>query len=162
MAITAMPMVTFAVASVPILKAQSEQENAIVKSFNKTVADFVPTHIQQSHPVEKVGCGWKKLYFEPSANYRIDVQKTNSIVSPYLGVVEFNVIRHDTKCHKTQAEAEKDDSFSSDVGGYATTTHKDTFVYQEKMWVLKYRELYNTNSDIKDLYQCKPMYGCID
>ena len=159
---TGMLMTTLVAAGIPVLKAQSEQENAVVNSFRKAVNDFVPAHIQQSHKVEKLGCGWKKLYFEPSPNYRIDVQKTNSLVSPYLGVVEFNVIRHDTKCHKTQAEAEKDDSFSSNAGGYETTTHRDTFVFQDKMWVLKSRELYNTNSPDKDPYPCKPLYGCLD
>lgn len=159
---TGMLMTTLVAAGIPVLKAQTDQENTVVNSFRKAVNDFVPVHIQQSHTVVRAGCGWLKDYFEPSPNYRIDVQKTNSLVSPYLGVVEFNVTRHATKCHKTQAEAEKDDSFSSDAGGYETTTHRDTFVFQDKMWVLKSRELYNTNSDIKDLYQCQPLYGCID
>jgi hypothetical protein len=158
MVITAMLAATFAVA-VPVLKAQSEAESEIIKSFNKTVSDFIHMHIDQRPTVVKAGCGWLKQYYEPSTDYRIDVRKTDSIVSPYLGVVEFIVIRHYTECHKTQGEAEKDDAFTDHLGNIEPATHRDRFALQEKVWVLESREVY-FSPDTK-MYPCNRPDGCI-
>src|SRR5665213_695361 len=73
--------------------AQSESEKELIKTFTKTVNDVVPANIDQHyrHVVKKVPCGWLKMYYESNADYSIDVRKTDSIVSPYLGVAQFHV-----------------------------------------------------------------------
>jgi hypothetical protein len=115
---------------------QSQQEKEIVKAFNKIAREYIPAHIARTPTVYNAPCGWNKWYWEPSTDYTIDVRKTDSLVSPYVGVVTFGVTSYYTACHPTREEAEKD-------GNYPNTydfEHRYTFSYQDDKWVLKSRE----------------------
>jgi len=117
--------------------AQSQQEKDIVKAFSKTVEEYIPSHfIKEPLPVQ-VGCGWNKHLYEPSANHSIDVRKTDSLISPYIGTVQFVVTSSLTNCHPTEEEAKKDNAYRR----FGTATHRYTFAYQEDTWVLKSREI---------------------
>jgi hypothetical protein len=78
------------------------EEQAAVASFKRTADDFLRTY-KLAEPALEV------------SSARVDVQKTNSLVSPYIGVLEF------------------------DVGdpAHAVMMHRHTYAYQSGTWVLQ-------------------------
>ena len=150
----------FAVCAVP----QSQQEKEIIKAFNKAVSDYIPSHIDPREPRiygnGSGSCGWIKQYFRASTDYSIDVRRTDSIISPYIGTVQFAVSNYKSACHKTREEAEKDNRLETDCSTQTDcSTHKYTFAYQDEKWVIKSREL-KFKSD--EWYPCGPHSdGCL-
>jgi hypothetical protein len=107
-----------------------------VKNLEKTVADYVPTHLI-THPfVVHRSDGWQNRKYEQELPYSIDVRKTDSLVSPYIGTVEFKLYFYLADVHDTKEKAEKDTGF----GSVATLRHRYTFAFQQDKWVLKLRE----------------------
>ena len=56
--------------------------------------------------VTKLRGGCVKELHRIEKNYSSEVQKTNSLVSPYIGICEFIIIRSFTDFHKTKEAAE--------------------------------------------------------
>lgn len=77
----------------------------------------------------------------PPDAYSFDVEKTDSIVSPYIGTAEFNVKGAQSKTQKSQQEAER--APIDDQNSY-TIKHKFSYAYQDGHWALK---LENCNID---------------
>ncbi len=87
------------------------------------------------------------MYFQPDQRSAgIDVQKTTSLVSPYVGTLEFQLVQHFTAFHKTRKEAESD----SDFVGSRAVTHRHTYAYQDGMWVPKIRKYVGYSGDTYD------------
>jgi hypothetical protein len=117
--------------------AQSQQEKDIVKSFNTAISTYIPTHVGARTKPYKVGCGWNMEYHEISTPYTIDVRKTDSLISPYVGTAEFGIILHIGKCHQSPEEAAKDSSYPTSYReGY-----RYTFAYQDEAWVIRSRQI---------------------
>jgi hypothetical protein len=133
-------------ASLQAAVPQSQQEKEVVKAFNKTIRDYIPTHIDKEPMTFEVPCllpsgsntrGWRKRYYDPAGtDYTIDVRKTDSLVSPYVGTVVFAVTLYWSACHPTEESAKKDDSYPE----HYNLTHRFTFSYQDDAWVVKARE----------------------
>jgi hypothetical protein len=87
------------------------------------------------------------MYYEPDqSSATIDVQKTASLVSPYIGKLEFQLVQHFTTFHKTRKEAESDSAFVRS----RAVIHKHTYAYQDGRWVPKVRKYVGYNSDMYD------------
>ena len=109
--------------------AQSDAE--VVKSFKQYVYDYLASYkTNRRELVDKLGGGWAKMYFIPSGGLGVDVRKTDSLVSPYVGVLEFTMTRPFTAFHKTKAEAEVDNNFIQST----TTKHRHTYAFQDGAW----------------------------
>ena len=119
---------------VPTAVAQSPQTDAdVVKSFQSYVANYLVRLAKKKviHTVSGLGESvWVKYYFEQSTDVAIDVRRTNSLVSPYTGILDLTLITHYTKFHTTEAEAEADDSFKS-----TTKKHRHIYAFQDGAWI---------------------------
>ena len=83
----------------------------------------------------ELGGGWVKAYYEPDVNYKIDVQKTNSLITPFTGFCEFTLTRHRTKFYATKNEAKNDYSFiESDKW-----VHRHHYGFQDGKWEITSR-----------------------
>lgn len=146
-------MVLATSASVHITLAQSSSD--VVASFKKYVADYMNSYkTDRREMVRLLGGGWAKEYFEPLPDAGIDVRKTDSLVSPYMGVVEFTLITRYTTFHKTRTEAEADNNFVQT----RQTKHRHTYAYQDGSWVPKTRQ--NCLPMLDEWYECNEYDGC--
>jgi hypothetical protein len=115
-------------------------------SSDKQVVDSFKTYVQQHFASYEhnrrerttlLGGGWAKVYYLPDqSSAGIDVQRTASLVSPYMATLEFKLVMHYTAFHKTRKEAEGDSNFVSSMA----VTHKHTYAYQDGKWVPKIRK----------------------
>jgi hypothetical protein len=119
---------------------QREDEQA-VSSFKSYVTDFVASYkADRREAISKLGGGWVKEYYQPVGEPSIDVQRVNSLVTPYVGICEFMLRRYRTAFHKTRDEAVRDGHFvESD-----DTEHRHRYAYQEGKWVPKSRQHLST------------------
>ncbi len=146
-------------AAVPGAHAAAAQSDAdVVKSFKNYVAGYMVSYkTDRREYVGNLGGGWAKIYFEPSGDSSIDVRKTDSLVSPYMGVLEFTLIKHFTAFHKTRAEAEADNSFTQST----EARHRHTYASQDGTWVPKSRQ--NYVAILNEWSDCEqPSDGCLE
>src|SRR5580658_2587761 len=92
-------------------QAQEPAANDPVKTFRGYVARYMESYKPDKHKMvtkdekrpasECKECtgGWVKRYFEPNEDYSIDVRRTDSLVSPYIGVCEFTLTLQMTAYH---------------------------------------------------------------
>jgi hypothetical protein len=91
--------------------------------------------------------GWMKMYYQPDqSSAGIDVQRTASLVSPYIGTLEFKLVNHFTAFHKSRKEAESDSTFVNSKA----VSHTHTYAYQDGKWVPKTRK----HVEYGDTYNC--------
>jgi hypothetical protein len=118
--------------------AQSDSD--VVTSFKGYVADYVEGYktdrreqIVQSGDAmgQPVPGEWHKESFDAPQSVNIDVQKTNSLVSPYIGVLEFSLTEHNTAIHKSKDDAENDSNFIQVL----VFQHRHTYAFQDGVWV---------------------------
>lgn len=115
--------------------AQEKTEDP-VKSFKIYLAKHFESYKSDSREqITKLGGGWVKEYYEPNLNYKIDVQKTNSLITPFTGYCEFILIRHITDFHSSKEEASNDSIFTKSN----ERTHKHSYGFQEDKWVVTSR-----------------------
>jgi len=74
---------------------------------------------------------WRKEYTETVSQYGFDVKVTDSLVTPYTGVLNYKEVILATAEHPTQKEAEQDNSFSP----YLNIPLTFTYGYQDGKWV---------------------------
>ena len=58
---------------------------------------------------------WRKQYTETVSQYGFDVKVTDSLVTPYTGVLSYDEVVWLTAEHPTEKEAEQDNSFTSSL-----------------------------------------------
>ncbi len=93
-----------------------------------------PDNCHAGTPAAKpsVNLVWRKLYSETVSQHGFDVKVTDSLVTPYTGVLSYDEVTWFTAAHPTQKEAEQDNNFTSSL----KTSHTSTYGYQEGKWVL--------------------------
>jgi len=107
----------------------------------KTFKEYVTNHLDsykkdKRESVTLLGGGWVNEYYEPENAYKIDVQKTNSLVTPYTGYCEFTLVRHFSSFHKIKEDATIDTVFiKSDK-----TIHRHHYGFQDNKWIVTSRE----------------------
>ena len=107
-----------------------------VKSFKEYLTiHFESYKTDRRERLTKLSGGWVREYFEPDDNYKIDVQKTNSLITPLIGFCEFTLTRHLTEFHLNEEDANKDSLFiKSDK-----RNHKHNYGFQDGKWVVTLR-----------------------
>lgn len=75
---------------------------------------------------------WRKSYSEPISDYSFDVKVTDSLVTPYTGVLSYKQVFWETAEHPTKEEAQADNNFVRSLTGPQTFTYG----YQEGQWKL--------------------------
>ncbi len=126
----------------------SEQDQA-VSSFKQIVENYMKTYKQSKHEqvyhlegssVANIPEGWRKAYSElASDDYKVDVQKTDSLVSPYLGILEFDTKTYvSSSTYGSQEAASQATDFPSDSS--LLHKHRHTYAYQEGQWVIQSRK----------------------
>lgn len=75
---------------------------------------------------------WRKRYTETVSQYGFDVKVTDSLVTPYTGILSYSQVSWLTAEHPTKEEAEKDDKFISSLSNSFTFTYG----YQDGQWKL--------------------------
>ena len=75
---------------------------------------------------------WFKTYTEKVVQYGFDVKTTDSLVTPYTGVLSYSEVAWFTTRHPTKEEAEQDNNFTPPL----TSPRTRTFGYQDGKWVL--------------------------
>ncbi len=88
-------------------------------------------HPGTCHVVKPVKTVWFKAYTEKVVQYGFDVKVTDSLVTPYTGVLSYSEVFYSTLKHSTKEEAEQDNNFSPPY----TSLHTRTFGYQDGKWV---------------------------
>ena len=119
--------------------AQEHGRAGIAESFKSYAKHFIATKtVDVSYDDGEYG-GWHKLTVSPKADYKLDLRSTDSLLSPYVGTIEYNTARCITAYWKTKAEAQKDTACADQ--------HRDTYAYQDGKWVLKSRRFLTPASE---------------
>jgi hypothetical protein len=120
-----------------------------VVSFKSAVEDFLKVYKQSKHEeVYYIQGGLGTYSFEPSTPsgwkkttsdlvsdaYSIDVQKTNSLVTPDIGTVEFDTSQHSSNFQDSEKDARDTQVVSDDVVSYH---HRHTYAFQDGVWIEK-------------------------
>lgn len=129
---------SFLVVSALAFGQNANPDKEALDSFKKYVGLHLASYEHNRRErVALLGGGWVKEYFEPDKGSEgIDVEKTSSLVSPYMGELDFRLVRHYTAFHQTRDEAAADSSFvQSDA-----VMHKHRYAYQDEKWVPKTRK----------------------
>lgn len=113
-----------------------------VSSFKEIAAKHIASY-QTDHRVSVGEFGnparWRREWFDVEPKYAVDVQSTNSLISPYVGVFEFRLRRYLSKMWDRKEDAEKDTTPTN----VSLVKHRHTFAYQDKKWVVTKREHFN-------------------
>lgn len=150
----ALPLVILILGTKPItVRAQSDFDAAL-RNFRQFSDDLMGKYkAENREQVLKFGNEWVKVSFEPvkqSVSYNILLAKSSTV--PYVGVLQFAMIRHFTAFHQTKEEAEKDNDFSSDADSW---THRYTFTYQNGAWVTEAQKCEQSEKSVLDVRQSK-------
>jgi hypothetical protein len=131
--------------------AQETKEVDPVKSFKEYLSHHFESYkIDKREQLAKLGGGWVKEYYEPETDYKVDVQRTNSLITPYTGFCEFTLTRHLTTFHNRKEDANNDNFFiKSDQ-----FIHKHYYGYQEGEWIVTAREHKKVGSMLSGWYDC--------
>jgi hypothetical protein len=119
--------------------AQSPDEKKVLDAFKSYISSHLASYkVNRRERVTKLGGGWVKEYYEPEPEYSINAERTSSLISPYVGSLDFVLVRHYTDFHKTREEAVADSNFVK----HDSAKHRHTYAYQDGKWVPKVRKFY--------------------
>lgn len=132
--------------SKPPQPKSSEQEDP-VESFKQTIEDYLKGYKLAKHEkvyhveasaVAGIPEGWRKSSSGLTSDaYTFDVQKTNSLVSPYTDIFEFETKLYVTSSYGSEEAARLATDFSSD---YFVHKHRHIYAYHAGKWVLQSRK----------------------
>jgi hypothetical protein len=113
--------------------AQEHGKAGIAESFKSYAKHFIATKTVHVTYDDGEDGGWHKLTVVPEADYKLDLRSTDSLLSPYIGTIEYKTARCITAYWKTKAEAQKDTACE----GQTIWQHRDTYAFQDGKWTLK-------------------------
>jgi hypothetical protein len=147
------------------ISCQVRQDQKAMASFKGLVRHHVDSYKANSRETVAIcafenGQGmWAKERFSiDPTSVSFDVEKTSSLVSPFVGTVTFTIIEKESNLRLTKAEAAVDTVFTHEDRSF----HKHEFVYQEGQWKPTSRQhLYEG-----DWIDCGPpeadIFGCLE
>jgi len=120
------------------LGQDASNDKQVVESFKTYVQQhFASYEHNRRERTALLGQGWVKEYYQPDqSSASIDVERTSSLVSPFVGTSEFKMVEHYTEPHGTRKEAEADSTFVRTK----VVMHTHIFAYQDGKWVPKSRK----------------------
>ena len=105
--------------------------------------------------------GWMSAQYEPLKNYSFDVQKTNSLVSPYTGVVTFTLWRYDTvdrTVFSTKTNALNPLQFTRfSEAGRTPIEFKVLYAFQDGKWVVKSQSMFKRDEWVECNLRSPPL-----
>lgn len=126
--------------------AQADEKAQVVKSFKSLAAGHIASFktdnrawvVTQSKssttpPFESQILGYINVWFSVLPEYGIDIQVSNSLMSPYTGTLDYKVQIHSSQPHQTREEAAKD---FTEVEVSRAVDYRNTYAYQDGEWVL--------------------------
>ena len=141
------------------------QEDPVL-SFKQTVEEFLKLYKQSKHEgifhvkgfedsfaQDSIRAGWRKDYSElVSDAYSVDVRKTDSLVSPYIGTLDF-----DTKMYVSNLQDSEDAARETQIFTDTASVHhhRHSYAYQDGAWVVKSRKQINKDVPEADWEDCK-------
>ena len=146
----------------------SPSESSVLSSFQTIVTKYLESiesdsrilvyYVEPNSLIKSTG-GWIKSKCS-IAESSFDVQKTNSLVSPFIGIINYKLYIHTTKYNLTQEKAKEDDNFNNPGRPYAVRVH---FAYQSEKWVpTKYACAYDEEwFEIKEGHRDRIMFSRI-
>jgi len=136
-------VVLFALAAAPMGFTQTgaSERDAVVNSFKEFARDYMQKWNAKNTPIQMLSVErgnsktkflWTRIYDDPVENYDIDVKATDSLVSPYIGILKFTSVGHGNGPHTSREAAEKDQKFQ-----VVSSAERLEFNYQDGKWVAK-------------------------
>jgi hypothetical protein len=130
--------------SVPSVFAGDEKaDQEATKKFKQYVSDLIAHYKAEKHEriehdpyVCGIGHGYAKAAFEVGT-YGIDVRKTDSLITPYVGILELKWDDHYSSCMSTKEKAQAE----SDLSLPGSFTYRYTYGFQDGKWVAQSREV---------------------
>jgi hypothetical protein len=160
-------------AAMPIFcQSPVTEEQKALDSFKKLVRHHADSYKSNGRVhVTKLGGGWAKerLTIDP-ASMKFDVEKTASLVSPFVGTLAFTLNRSHSAFHPTEDEAAADSVFTHED----RTVHKHVFAYQDYQWQPTSRQYQHVGGSLDGYYPCdelllkeekpsaKDIHGCLE
>ena len=137
-------LLAVSVPSAFICDEKAEQE--AVNTFKRYVTDLMARYKAEKHErierhprcdIEGVPHGYLKATYEPDLAYTFDVRKTDSLVSPYVGILELRWKERHSDCEETRdkAQSHSDLPYSNDL------RYRYTYVFRDGKWVPHGREI---------------------
>lgn len=131
----------------------------VVDSFKQYTSDkmekVIATYTGDTYRIRSMQSNayWFKVRREIDPNYKIDVQKTNSLISPYKATLEvtFKSTFYRIKSSKDAAEVSNDIDFNSKEIYYLT------LAYQKEKWVVTEAKSYDFR--LREWEDIKPEYA---
>jgi hypothetical protein len=114
-------------------------EADVVKSFKENVSSLMARYEADKHErIEFDYCGtgierpgYIRASYEPNTLYAVDVRKTDSLVSPYVGILLIEWNKHYSDCEETQEKAQA----QSRLGHFGSLKYRYTYAFQDGKWV---------------------------
>ena len=94
---------------------------------------------------------WIKDKYIIHNDYQFDVQKTNSLISPYTGVLIFKLDRYVVLSYISKDDVEKNDYEPFNLNNQ--TEHKHTYAFQDGKWVVKERQQHDPLSTLSGMHE---------
>jgi hypothetical protein len=166
--------IVIALAAMPArCQSQQTEDAKILDAFKSLVRRHVESYrsIGREH-ITKLSGGWaKELFTLDPSSVKFDVERTSSLVNPFVGTLTFTLIRSLSTFHATEAEAAADTALKK----WDTTQHTHLFGYQDSKWTPTVRQ-YKIVGDrfLTGVYPCdefltkkekpseKDIYGCLE
>jgi hypothetical protein len=140
-------LVVFLVVITPsIFLGDEKAEQQAVRSFKQYISDLMTRYKADNHQrIERpVRCqvrgkphGYVKGTHEPGADYTFDVRKTDSLVTPYIGILELRWRDHYSECQETREKAEA----QSELPDGNLLKYRYTYGFQDGKWIPQGREI---------------------
>ncbi len=124
----------------PMLFYAQTNEEAALTSFKALVSRHIDSYKPNGRVrVRQVPGGWirERFTLDP-ASAKFDVEKTSSLVSPFVATLSFTLIWSVTAVHPAEAAAAADNTFVAPEN-LSITVHKHEFAYQDQKWQPKSR-----------------------
>jgi len=147
------------------ISCQVTQEQKALRSFKSLVRRHVDSYKTNSREKvaiydvvhEQVMLAKERFSIDPTS-VTFDVEKTSSLVSPFMGTLTFVVIVKVTNQHLTQTEAAGDTVFTHEF----RSTHKHVFVYQDGKWQPTTRQHTYEGIWVDCVYENSDPFGCLE
>lgn len=132
--------------------ATVQSEADVVKSFKEYVSNLMVRYKADKHErteFEPAYCGtterpgYVRTSYEPSTAYKLDVRKTDSLISPYFGTLLIEWNQHYSDCKETREKAQAQLSLGHFGSG---PTYRYTYAFQDGKWVPTDREVWSTST----------------
>ena len=129
----------------PYALGDEKAEQDAVKMFKQHVSSLISKYNAEKHVRVEYSplCGttnphgYLKASYEADLHYKLDVRRTDSLITPYVGILGLRWNERYSECRKTGEEAQTQSDFPhSDFLDY-----RYTYGYQDGKWIPQDREV---------------------